>query len=79
MKQQHPYAPIVFSDQDLKSTELPHTNPLIINLLIVDAMVSSLLVEEWSSSYIIFLEAFQKMGVDLSLISPNANTSSHFQ
>ena len=46
--------PIIFSDQDLEMVKQPHADPLVIKLHIRDEMVSKVLVDEGSSSDIIF-------------------------
>ena len=62
--------PIIFTDEDLLSFNLPHSNPLIIKLRIGNAMMSRVLVDRGSSMYIIFWDALQKMVFSENLISP---------
>ena len=46
--------PIVFTDKDLESVNLSHSNPLIIKLRIGNAIVSRVLVDGGNCSDIIF-------------------------
>ena len=56
--------PIVFSNQELEKINLPHADPLIIKLRIGDTLVSRVLVDEGSSSDILFWNAFRRMGIE---------------
>ena len=66
-------APIIFTDEDLETIDIPHVDPLIIKLRIGNAIVSRVLVDGGSSTYIIFWSALRRMGVDEGFVSP-ANT-----
>ena len=45
---------IIFMEQDLEKIDVPHSNPLVIKLRIGDNLVSRVLVDEGSSSDILF-------------------------
>ena len=62
--------PIVFTDEDLATIKLPYVDPLVIKLRIGDVIVSQVLVDEGSSSDVIFWNALQRMGVVKELIQP---------
>ena len=51
---QYPFAPIIFSVHDLDSFKIPHLDPLVIKLIIANAIVSRVLVDGGSNSDIIF-------------------------
>ena len=63
----------MFTDEDLETIDLPHADPLLIKLKIEDAIVSQVLIDGGSSTYIKFWSALQRMGVNKGLVSP-ANT-----
>ena len=50
--------PILFSNLDLEKANLPHTNPLVIKLIIRDNLLSKVLVDGGSSSNILFWDSF---------------------
>ncbi|XP_042489907.1 uncharacterized protein LOC122069891 [Macadamia integrifolia] len=55
---------ISFSNDDLKGVQTPHDDTLVITMTLVDCRVKRILVDNSSSANILFLEAFQKMGLD---------------
>ena len=57
-------APIVFTNEDLETIDLPYVDPLMIKLRIGDAIVSRALDDRGSSKDIIFWSALRRMGVD---------------
>ena len=61
--------PLVFTDEDLETFNLPHANPLIIKLRIRDAIISRVLVDGGNITDITFWEALQRMGIDEKSIS----------
>ena len=61
-------APIEFSERDCETITVPHADPLLIKLIVVNIMVSRVVVDEGISSDIIFWDAFQRIGIDENLI-----------
>ena len=66
-----PATPITFTEQDLSSIRFPHDEPLIIKLRMEDCVVSRVLVDGESSVDILFLETFEKIGLDRNRIRPS--------
>ena len=73
-----PAAPITFTEQDLSSVHLPHdlssvhlphNDPLIITSHVVDedCVVSRVLVDGGSSTDILFLDTFDRMGLNCDI------------
>ena len=54
---------ITFSDSDMESCQHPHDDPLIIRVVIANKIVHRVLVDNGSSTDIIFMSAFDKMGI----------------
>lgn len=53
---------IIFTYEDLETIDFPHADPLMIKLRIRDAIVSQVLVDGGSSTYIIFWSVLRRMG-----------------
>ena len=49
--------PIIFTDDDFVVVKLPHADPLVIKLRIGESIVSRVLIDGGSSSYVIFSSA----------------------
>ena len=60
--------PIIFTNEDLATIELPHADPLVIKLRIGDAIVSLVLMNGGSSLDVIFWNALRRMRVVEELI-----------
>ena len=55
--------PITFSDSDLEGCQHPHDDPLVIRAVVANKTVHLVLVDNGSSTNIIFASAFDKMGI----------------
>ena len=62
---------ITFTEQDPSSVHLPHDDLLIIKLRIKDCIVSKVLVDGGSSAAKLFLEAFDKIRLNINDIKPS--------
>ena len=54
---------ITFSDSDVEGCQHPHDNPLVIRVVVANKIVHRVLVDNGSSADIIFVSAFDKMGI----------------
>ena len=54
---------ITFSDVDLEGFQHPHDDPLAIRVVVANKIVHRVLIDNESSADIIFLSAFDKMGI----------------
>ena len=54
---------ITFSDSDLEGCQHPHDDPLVIRAIVANTTVHRVLVDNGSSTDIIFASAFDKMGI----------------
>ena len=61
---------ITFSDSDLEGCQRPHDDPLVIRAVVVNKTVHRVLVDNGSSSDIIFSSAFDKMGIERERLEP---------
>ena len=57
---------ISFSDEDLDHVQLPHDDALVITGLVANREVHRILVDNGSSTDILFFKAFEKMGIPLT-------------
>ena len=57
---------------------MPYSDPLVIKLRIVNAIVSRVLVDRGSSTDITFWEVFKQIGVDQNLIIPGTSLVATF-
>ena len=67
---------ITFSDSDMKDGHHPHDDPLVIKAIVANKMVHRVLVDNGSSTDIIFASAFDKMGIGREKLEP-VNTYLH--
>ena len=67
---------ITFSDLDLEGCQHPHDDPLVIHAIVANTTVHRVLVDNGSSSDIIFASAFDKMGIGREKLEP---VSSHLR
>ena len=61
---------ITFSDSDLEGCQHPHDNPLVIRAVVANKRVHWVLVDNGSSTDIIFASAFDKMGIGREKLEP---------
>ena len=54
---------VTFSDADLEGYQHPHDDPLVIRVVVANKMVHRVLINNGSSADIIFMSAFDKMGI----------------
>ena len=54
---------ITFSDSDMEGYQHPHDNPLVVKAVVANKTVHRVLVDNGSSTNIVFASAFDKMGV----------------
>ena len=54
---------ITFSDFDIEGCQHPHDDPLVIKTIVANKMIHRVLVDNGSSADIIFVSAFDKMGI----------------
>ena len=54
---------ITFSDSYLEGCQHPHDDPLVIRAVVANKTIHQVLVENRSSADIIFVSAFDKMGI----------------
>ena len=67
---------ITFSDSDLEGCQHPHDDPLVIRAVVAKKMIHRVLVDNGSSTDIIFTSAFDKMGIRREKMEP---VSTHLQ
>ena len=61
---------ITFSDSDLEGCQHPHDDPLVIRAVVANKTVHQVLVDNGSSTDIIFASAFDKMGIGRERLEP---------
>ena len=61
---------ITFSDSDLEGCQHPHDDPLVIRAIVANKTIHRVLVDNGSSSDIIFASAFDKMGIGREKLEP---------
>ena len=61
---------IMFSDSDLEGCQHPHDDPLVIRAVVANKTVHRVLVDNRSSTDIIFASAFDKMGIRREKMEP---------
>ena len=61
---------ITFSDSDLEGCQHPHDNPLVVRAVMANKTVHRVLVDNRSSTDIIFASAFDKMGIGRERLEP---------
>ena len=61
---------ITFSDSDLEGCQHPHDDPLVVRVVVANKTVHRVLVDNWSSTDIIFASAFNKMGIGKERLEP---------
>jgi hypothetical protein len=64
------HIPITFSEEDVRLQGFPHNDALVIEANIASWTLEKLLVENGSSTDIIFADAFDKMGLSKDLLQP---------
>lgn len=69
---------ITFGEEDLEGVYLPHDDALVITALVANREVHMILVDNGSSTDIIFYDAFKKMGIPLTAVTPSIATVSGF-
>ena len=55
---------ITFLDSDLEGCQFPHDDPLVIKAVVANKTIHQVLVDNGSSTDIIFASAFDKMGIE---------------
>ena len=61
---------ITFSDSDLEGCQHPHDDPLVVRAVVANKTVHRVLVDNESSTDIIFASAFDKMGIGRERLEP---------
>ena len=61
---------ITFSDSDLEGCQHPHDDPLVIRPVVANKAIHRVLVDNGSSTDIIFASAFDKMGIGREKLEP---------
>ena len=61
---------ITFSDFDLEGCQHPHDDPLVIRVIVVNKTVHRVLIDNGSSTDIIFASIFDKMGIGREKLEP---------
>ena len=61
---------ITFSDSDLEGCQYPHDDPLVVRAVVANKTVHRVLVDNGSSADIIFVSAFDKMGIEKEKLEP---------
>ena len=61
---------ITFSDSDMEGCQHPHDDPMVIRVVVANKTVQRVLVDNGSSSDIIFASAFDKMGIGREKLEP---------
>jgi hypothetical protein len=64
------HIPITFSEEDVRLQGFPHNDALVIEANIASWTLGKLLVDNGSSTDIIFADAFDKMGLSKDLLQP---------
>ena len=59
-----------FSDSDLEGFQHPHDDPWVIRAVVDNKTIHQVLVDNGSSVYIIFVAAFDKMGIEREKLEP---------
>ena len=61
---------ITFSDSDLEGCQHPHDDPLVVRAIVANKTVHRVLIDNGSSTDIIFSSAFDKMGIGREKLEP---------
>ena len=61
---------ITFSDSDLEGCQHPHDDPLVIRAVVSNKIIHRVLVDNGSSTDIVFASAFDKMGIGREKLEP---------
>ena len=61
---------ITFSDSDMKICQHPHDDPLVIKVIVANKTIHRVLVDNGSSTDIIFASAFNQMGIGREKLEP---------
>ena len=61
---------ITFSDSDLEGCQQPHDDPLVIRAVVANKIIHRVLVDNGSSTDIIFASTFDKMGIGREKLEP---------
>ena len=61
---------ITFSDSDLEGCQRHHDNPLVIRAVVANKTIHRVLVDNGSSANIIFVSAFDRMGIEREMLEP---------
>ena len=61
---------ITFSDSDLEGCQHPHDNPLVVRAVVANKTIPRVLIDNGSSTDIIFASAFDKMGIVREKLDP---------
>ena len=64
------YTAITFSDSDLEGCQHPHDDPLVIRAVVANKTIHRVLVDNGSSTDIIFASSFDKMGIEREKLEP---------
>ena len=67
------HVPITFDARDVDLRSVPHANAMVINCSVAGWDLHKVLVDNGSQADIIFLHAFDRMGISHSLLKPADN------
>ncbi|GAA0152667.1 hypothetical protein LIER_11088 [Lithospermum erythrorhizon] len=62
---------IIFSEEELEVIKIPHDDPLIISPVIANFLVAGMLVDMGSSADILYLAAYDRLGLPRNLLKPS--------
>ena len=61
---------VTFSDSDMEDFQHPHDDPLVIKVVVADKTIHRVLIDNGSSTDIIFTSAFSKMDIGREKLEP---------
>ena len=61
---------ITFSDSEMEGCQHPHDDPLVIRVVVANKTIHKVLIDNGSSTDIIFASAFDKMGIGREMLEP---------
>lgn len=67
------HVPISFDARDMDLRSAPHSDAMVINCNVAGWNLHKVLVDNWSQVDIIFLLAFDRMGINHNLLQPSDN------
>ncbi|XP_058185741.1 uncharacterized protein LOC131302966 [Rhododendron vialii] len=62
--------PIIFSEEDIKGTQVPHDGPLVITIVVANYLTRRVLIDSGSSADILYLHAYDQLKVGRERLRP---------